>query len=97
MLPFFGQQPQPGWFDALLFLALGVFAGLGHWCMISAFLNAQASQLTPFAYLQMAWPLAFGWVLFGQFPDRVSIAGIAVIAAAGLWLAWQERQSSLRT
>ena len=92
LLPMLDPHPLPGIRDALLFLACGVLAGLGHWCMITAFLQAQASQLTPFAYLQMAWPLAFGWMLFGQFPDAISMTGMAVILASGTWLAWQERR-----
>ena len=92
LLPFLAPHPLPNFGDSLLFLALGVFAGLGHWLMISAFLRAQASQLSPFTYLQMAWPLLFGWLLFGQFPDSVSIAGMSVIVAAGIWLGWQERR-----
>jgi drug/metabolite transporter (DMT)-like permease len=91
-LPFMPAHPLPGAGDALLFVLLGVFAGLGHWSMISALQQAQASQLTPFTYLQMAWPLTFGWMLFGQFPDALSIAGMAVIVAAGVWLGWQERR-----
>ncbi len=90
-LPISATHPLPGWRDAGLFLAIGLFAGVGHWLMIAALLQAQASQLTAFAYLQMAWPLLFGWLFFQQFPDRVSIAGMAVIVAAGIWLAWQER------
>jgi drug/metabolite transporter (DMT)-like permease len=92
LLPFLDPHPLPGWFDGLWFVAIGVFAGLGHWCMINAFMQAQASQLTPFTYLQMTWPLLFGWMFFGQFPDSVSFAGIAIIVAAGVWLAWQERR-----
>ena len=92
LLPFLAPHPLPGMADSLRFLALGVLAGLGHWLMISALLYGQASQLSPFAYLQMAWPLLFGWLFFGQFPDGVSIAGMAMIVAAGLWLAWQERR-----
>jgi len=92
MLPFMGSHDLPGWFDAMWFVALGVFAGLGHWCMISAFMWAQASQLTPFTYLQMTWPLLFGYLFFGQFPDEISFAGIAIIVAAGVWLGWQERR-----
>lgn len=91
MLPFLDPHPLPGFSDALLFLLLGLLAGLGHWCMITAFLQAQASQLTPFGYLQMVWPLGFGWLLFGQFPDSVSMAGMSIILAGGVWLAWQER------
>ena len=93
-LPFMPSHPFPASGDALLFVALGVFAGLGHWSMITALQQAQASQLTPFTYLQMAWPLTLGWLLFGQFPDPVSIAGMAVIVAAGIWLAWQERRKA---
>lgn len=92
LLPFLDPHPLPGWFDAMWFVALGVFAGLGHWCMISAFMRAQASQLTPFTYAQMTWPLLFGYLFFGQFPDAISFAGIAIIGAAGVWLAWQERR-----
>jgi drug/metabolite transporter (DMT)-like permease len=91
-LPFLPPQPLPGSGDALLFVALGVLAGLGHWSMITALQQAQASQLTPFTYLQMAWPLTLGWLLFGQFPDPISIAGMSVIVAAGIWLAVQERR-----
>ena len=92
MLPFLGPHPLPGLRDTSLFLLLGLFTGLGHWCMIAAILQAQASQLTPFGYLQMVWPLGFGWLLFGQFPDRVSMAGMLIILAGGVWLAWQERR-----
>lgn len=92
VLPFLDSHPLPGPGDAVLFLLLGVLAGLGHWCMITAFLQAPASQLTPFGYLQMVWPLGFGWLLFGQFPDRMSMAGMLVILAGGVWLAMQERR-----
>ncbi|MBK8741731.1 MAG: DMT family transporter [Betaproteobacteria bacterium] len=92
LLPFLDPHPLPGPGPASLFLMLGVLAGLGHWCMITALLQAQASQLTPFGYLQMVWPIGFGWLLFGQFPDRVSMAGMLVILVGGIWLAWQERR-----
>ena len=92
LLPMLAPHPLPGLRDAFLFLLCGVLAGLGHWCMITAFLQAQASQLTPFTYLQMVWPLGFGWMIFGQFPDAISFAGMAVILASGTWLAWQERR-----
>ena len=77
--------------DALLFLLLGLFAGLGHWFVISAYLLAPASQLTPFTYLQMIWATLYGLVIFGQLPDRWSALGMMIIVASGLWLAFQER------
>ena len=69
----------------------------GCWCWRANWASRVAvfigtSQITPFTYLQMAWPLLFGWLLFGQFPDDVSIAGMVTIVAGGVWLAWQERR-----
>jgi drug/metabolite transporter (DMT)-like permease len=77
--------------DAALFLLLGLFAGLGHWFVISAYLLAPASVLTPFTYLQMIWATLYGFAIFGHLPDRWSALGMTIIVAGGLWLALQER------
>jgi drug/metabolite transporter (DMT)-like permease len=71
---------------------LGLFAGLGHWCMTHAYLQAPASLLTPFTYLQILWASAFGYLIFDQHPDRLSALGMAIIVASGVWLAWWERR-----
>jgi drug/metabolite transporter (DMT)-like permease len=75
-----------------LFLLLGLFAGLGHWSVIGAFLRAPASMLTPYTYLQMVWSTAYGYAIFGHLPDGWSALGMAVIVASGLLLALQERR-----
>ncbi|MEO9135428.1 MAG: DMT family transporter [Casimicrobiaceae bacterium] len=71
---------------------LGVLAGLGHWCMTHAYLQAPASLLTPFTYLQIVWATAFGYVMFDQHPDRLSALGMAIVVASGVSLAWWERR-----
>ena len=77
--------------DTLAFVLLGLFAGVGHWSIISAFQHAPAALLAPFAYLQMIWATTYGLVLFGQLPDRWSALGMTIIVASGLLLALQER------
>jgi drug/metabolite transporter (DMT)-like permease len=77
--------------DGAIFLLLGLFAGLGHWFVISAYLLAPASVLTPFTYLQMIWATLYGFAIFAQLPDRWSALGMTIIVASGLWLALQER------
>jgi drug/metabolite transporter (DMT)-like permease len=77
--------------DGAIFLLLGLFAGLGHWFVIGAYLLAPASMLTPFTYLQMIWATLYGFVIFAQLPDRWSALGMTIIVASGLWLALQER------
>jgi drug/metabolite transporter (DMT)-like permease len=82
--------------DTLAFVLLGLFAGVGHWSIISAFQHAPAALLTPFAYLQMIWATTYGFVLFGQLPDRWSALGMTIIVASGLMLALRERARSPR-
>ncbi len=88
-LPWQLHAGAPTLHEAALFLLLGLFAGLGHWFVISAYLLAPASLLTPFAYLQIIWATLYGFAIFGQLPDRWSALGMAVIVANGLWLALQ--------
>jgi len=83
------------WREAALFVLLGVFAGAGHWFVISAYLLAPASLLTPFTYLQLVWATLYGWAIFGQLPDRWSALGMIVIVASGALLALQERRRAL--
>lgn len=79
---------------ALLFLALGLLGGLGHWLLIGAFLRAPASLIAPFTYLQMLWATLLGYLVFGQLPDGLSALGMAVIVASGVALVLHERRIS---
>jgi drug/metabolite transporter (DMT)-like permease len=80
------------WTDAGLLVAMGLFAGLAHWLLITAFMIAPASLLTPFTYLQMVWATLFGYVVFGQLPDRWSALGMGIIVGSGVLLALVERR-----
>jgi drug/metabolite transporter (DMT)-like permease len=73
--------------DGGLLLLLGLLAGLGHWFVIAAYQLAPASLLAPFTYAQMIWAVAYGYLVFGQLPDRWSALGICVIVASGVYLA----------
>jgi len=82
--------------DVALFVLLGVFAGVGHWLVIGAYRLAPASLRTPFTYLQILWATLYGWLVFGQLPDRWSALGMAIIVASGALLALRERRRAVR-
>jgi drug/metabolite transporter (DMT)-like permease len=95
-LPWEIAQETPGWRELGQFLLLGLLAGVGHWLVISAYNLAPASLLTPLAYLQIVWATSYGYLIFGQLPDRWSGVGMAVVVASGLMLALQERWGGAR-
>lgn len=92
LLPFLDYKADMPWTHVGLVASFGAVATLGHFMFILAFRHAPASALTPFTYAQLVWAVALGWLAFGNFPDGYSLAGIAIIAASGLLLAWHERR-----
>ena len=92
MLPFADFPATFSLRDAVFLLELGLFAGLGHYLLITAYLRAPASLIAPFTYLQMIWATAYGYIVFDQLPDGFSALGMAVIVASGVALVLHERR-----
>lgn len=90
-LPWYWSGPMPDPAEVLLIGSLGIYGGTGHFLLTRAFRLAPASTLSPFLYVQLIFATALGWLVFGQLPDGWALAGMAVIAASGLWIALGER------
>lgn len=94
ILVVFNWQP-PTLHDATLMASLGAMAMAGHLVLTQAFRYASAATLAPFTYGQIVFAGLVGFIAFGHTPDHGTIAGVAVIIASGLWMAWvQGRQVS---
>ncbi len=94
---FYIGWPSPGspfqWFILLL---LGLFGGLGHWCLIQAYRQATTTALAPYPYMQMVWMILAGWLIFGQLPDGWTLVGAAIIVASGLYIVHREHRLRVR-
>ncbi len=77
---------------AIMALA-GLFGTLGHFCMIKAFTNAEASQIAPYSYTNLIWASVIGFVLFGTLPDMWTYVGAGIIIAAGLYILHREQKT----
>lgn len=86
-LPSFWTDTLPTLKQGVLILSLGFYGGMGHFLLIRAFHESPASRLAPMLYIQIVWAMLLGWMVFGHFPDRTSILGMAIIGASGLALA----------
>jgi drug/metabolite transporter (DMT)-like permease len=76
--------------DLPLFLCLGLFSLLGHFTSIVAFRMADTSTLAPLVYVEMIGAALIGYAAFGDVPGLATIAGAALIVAAGLILIRQK-------
>jgi drug/metabolite transporter (DMT)-like permease len=85
--PWFWNGRVPHLPDLLLFLSLGLYAGVGHYLFTAAHRFAAASTLAPVGYLQVVWAGLLGWLVFGHLPALVSIVGMIVIIASGALVA----------
>ena len=74
-----------------LFLYLSTAGMVGHFLLIKALELERASVLSPFGYTQLIWVTFFGYLVFGQWPDRHAFIGMAVIVGSGLYVAWGHR------
>jgi drug/metabolite transporter (DMT)-like permease len=85
-LPFAFRLPESVG-DVALFLGLGLFGGLGHYCLTRGFQLAPAALLSPLGYSELLGATLLGWLVFGNVPDAFTWAGAVVIVASGLYVA----------
>lgn len=76
-------HPDPRQWLALL--GAGVFATSGQFALTYGYHQAQASQLSIYNYAHVVFAGVIALVLWGEVPDRLSLAGIALIIAAAVW------------
>jgi drug/metabolite transporter (DMT)-like permease len=90
-LPFAWHTPTMAELAALM----GFLGGLAHIFLTESYRRAAASVVAPFDYTAMLWALIIGWWMFGELPAPLVYVGGAIVAAAGLYVIWRERQLGL--
>jgi drug/metabolite transporter (DMT)-like permease len=90
IVPFFWSAEVPSSREWLILASTGVTSTVGHFFVNNAYKHAEASQLTPFVYLQIISASAMGWLVFNQLPDSLTALGIAIICASGAGIAYIE-------
>lgn len=81
----------PGGVAWLWLLGVGAASAVAHGMMTVALRLAPSATLAPLEYLEIVTAAVLGWLVFGDWPDLVTWAGIAVIVASGLYVIHRER------
>lgn len=93
LLPLF---PPPGalvpsWGAMAALAFLGLANGLAHFLFAKAFAIAPVSALAPYEYTTLLWGGALGFLIWSEVPSWLTLAGAALVIAAGLYNLHRER------
>jgi drug/metabolite transporter (DMT)-like permease len=94
LLPFADPIPPLPLFKYGLFGLIGLLGGFAHLLVVLAFYRIRPYKLTPLVFLQLIWAVGYGYLIFGELPDGLSVLGMMLIASSGIWLIWNHRQIS---
>lgn len=92
----FWWTPMQGWADWSWMALLCVTGVAGHFLLIKVYDVADAGSVQPFAYFQLVFVAILGTTLFNERPDAFTVAGAALILAAGLYTVIREAQLARR-
>ncbi len=77
---------------------IGIIAAFGFVAslfIISAYRSAEAVIVAPMQYSQMIWAAIFGFFIFKEVPDGMTLIGASVIMASGLYIVLRESRGKV--
>ena len=81
----------PSFRDFMLLSLFGVLSIAALACVNRSLKLALASVVVPYQYTMIIWAIMLGYAVFGDVPDLFTLAGAAIIIAAGLYIFWREQ------
>jgi drug/metabolite transporter (DMT)-like permease len=72
---------------------VGVTGAVAQQLITEAFRSAPPAVVGPFEYTAMLWAFGLDWLLWQRLPTATVLIGSAIVAASGLYMIWDERQS----
>lgn len=86
----------PSAFAWMTLIGVGLIATVSHLFLSMSLRLAPATTVAPFQYFEIVAATILGLIFFGDFPNVLTWAGIAVIVGSGLYLFARERAAGAR-
>jgi len=87
-LPFGWKTPDL--YGIGLLALTGILQGVGQYFLVVAFRFGEVAVLGPFRYFNLVWAVIYGYLFFGDVPQRDMIIGGLVVVGSGLFIWWRE-------
>lgn len=81
---------MPGLVDFALLVCVGLLGGSAQLLMTQSLRLAPAAVVAPFDYTALVFSISFGFAFWGEVPDRMLLAGAAIVVASGLYILHRE-------
>lgn len=76
--------------DLLLLSCMGVLGLITQGCYIKGMTEGDAAVMAPIDYTRLVFAIAFGFLLFGEVPDSITMLGASIIIGSTLYITWRE-------
>ena len=90
-LPFVANPPTLD--EAPLFLGIGISAAAAQWLYATALKNIPAAIVAVVNFSSIIWAMAFGWLIWSDWPLPIVFVGAAVIIGANALIVWRENRA----
>jgi drug/metabolite transporter (DMT)-like permease len=77
---------QPTWREAALLTIAGLFTAAAQWLMTEGYRGGEATAVAPFEYGAILHTTVLGALFWNEWPDGWTLAGIAVLVVAGVYI-----------
>ncbi|MGE3302740.1 MAG: DMT family transporter [Hyphomonadaceae bacterium] len=84
------RWPTP--IDLALLVAMGVFALITQACYLRGMAEGDAAAMSPLDYTRLPFAVLFGFLLFHEIPNPVTLLGAAIVIGSTLYITLREAQ-----
>jgi len=88
---------MPGGIEWVWLFGVGFWAACSHMCMTYALKFAPSATLAPLHYAELIAAVTLGYLVFGDFPNPMTWAGITIITGSGLYIIYREHVTARAT
>jgi drug/metabolite transporter (DMT)-like permease len=81
---------MPALYPFLVTVGSAAFLVFAFILMVVAFRGTDVTAISPFRYSLVVFAVIFGIILFGEIPDAISLVGMGIIVAAGVYMLHRE-------